>query len=735
MKFAAKSPRSIRYSLFIGVLAGLVFSGSGAFASTPIASQTQLEAIGTTVESPIDGDYVVTENFSVGPAAGDYSYVNGAFTGTFDGGGHTISGLNKPLFYIVDGNESSPATTISDLTLVAANEGVTGGGILAEVTEAGTAIENVNVNGNVNGGANVGGLVGQNNGVIADSSAEGVISGDVAVGGLAGYSSGTITNSYATDSVSGAYDVGGLVGYNAGNIANSHATVTVTGTGTSTGATGLEGVAGGLVGRSVGTITNSYANGDVTGTSYVGGLVGYSSASITNSYASNDVVGTGYVGGLAGRSSAQITTSYAEGSVTGTYSVGGLVGESMGGITASYAISTVVGGSERTGGLAGHANYVPIINSYSEGSVSGNWDVGGLVGLLFAGISNSFSGADVSGNVRIGGIAGHANYVPITNSYSEGTVEGNWLVGGLVGLSYTEISDSHSSGDVVGESEVGGISGQQAYVNIINAYTTGDITGTDSVGGLIGAPAQGSQAINSETFGTVTQNGDVITEANSSDGTPLNNPLEVLNHGLTELAFAIDTSINSGHPYLISLLCTYENACDNNSDGGETGDGGDTPTPDRPIRERVAREVREVTESRAPERIEKSVGFKNETPLSKSAPITIVEPTEKIDVARVKAVEIAPTANVKVSAKAGEALQISLKSESKEPVELWVKSPDGSWLLAGVITFDKDGKAILPPLQFKNAGDYSLVLSKPTADSAKGSAPLDQTGSVLVAVS
>jgi hypothetical protein len=52
-----------------------------------------------------------------------------------------------------------------------------------------------------------------------------------------------------------------------------------------------------------------------------------------------------------------------------------------------------------------------------------------------------------------------------------------------------------------------------------------------------------------------------------------------------------------------------------------------------------------------------------------------------------------------------------------------------------VITFDKDGKAILPPLQFKNAGNFSLVFSKPSADSAKGSAPLDQTGSVLVAVS
>jgi hypothetical protein len=137
---------------------------------------------------------------------------------------------------------------------------------------------------------------------------------------------------------------------------------------------------------------------------------------------------------------------------------------------------------------------------------------------------------------------------------------------------------------------------------------------------------------------------------------------------------------------------------------------------------------------RSSEKIEKAIGFKNETPLPKTAPIAFVELTEKIDIAKVNAVEISPTANVKVFAKAGEALQISLKSEGKEPVELWVKLPDGNWLLAGVITFDKDGKAILPPLQFKNVGNYSLVLSKPTADSAKGSAPLDQTGSVFVTV-
>ena len=61
-------------------------------------------------------------------------------------------------------------------------------------------------------------------------------------------------------------------------------------------------------------------------------------------------------------------------------------------------------------------------------------------------------------------------------------------------------------------------------------------------------------------------------------------------------------------------------------------------------------------------------------------------------------------------------------------------SPDGKWLLAGVITFDKDGKAILPPLQFKNAGDYSLVFSTPSADSTNASAPLNLSGQVLISV-
>ena len=157
---------------------------------------------------------------------------------------------------------------------------------------------------------------------------------------------------------------------------------------------------------------------------------------------------------------------------------------------------------------------------------------------------------------------------------------------------------------------------------------------------------------------------------------------------------------------------TYESSCPNK--------------PGKPFRETV-----EVT---SPEKIEKTSGFKNNVPFPNDGVIAFVDSATKFDIAKVKAVQIVSTENVKAVVKAGEALQISLNSKSKDPVELWMKTPYGSWLLVGMITFDEDGKAVLPPLQFKNVGDYLLVLSKPSADSAKGSEPLNQSGSVLVEV-
>jgi filamentous hemagglutinin family protein len=186
-----------------------------------------------------------------------------AFTGQFDGLGHTISGLtiNRPSSNYV---------------------GLFGRASGADFRNVGL------IGGSVQGSASVGGLVGSLlSGSIRNSYTE--LSGGVTAtlsiaGGLAGSvgASGTtvtISDSHSTSNVSGQRFLGGLVGSDLtvnSNliISNSYATGSITAS--------LEGSAGGLVGYIAGSassaIVNSYATGNVTATGassyHLGGLVG-----------------------------------------------------------------------------------------------------------------------------------------------------------------------------------------------------------------------------------------------------------------------------------------------------------------------------------------------------------------------------------------------------------------------------------------------------------------------------
>jgi hypothetical protein len=630
---------------------------------------------------------------------------------------------------------------------------------------------------NVLGGTTVGGLVGrvynygQNSnlsyegspfenyyGLIENSYATGTINngykGANRIGGLVGIlNGGKIINSYATagglgiDASDGCDHVGGLVGDgsgfegagSAGIIQDSYAHIEGN---VSAGCGPVGGLAGSMGSGSVISNSFAYVGGNVSGNGNVGGLVGYTDGSITNSY--SQVTGhvssiEDYVGGLAGYAGGLVTNSYAfAGSVFGQGNVGGLIGNSIGTITNSYSrvTNSVIGTGNNVGGLAGYV-VEEISNSFAfvGSGVSGVNSVGGLVGSMDGRIFNSYATSAVTGDTYIGGLVGYV-MGNIDNSYSTGSVVGVDDVGGLAGHAWYEstISDSYSTGDVTGTdvrtnhnigSLVGYLSG-----DVLRSYSTGVANGSgENTEGFIGASEDAYAWVNNSCEGSITGGNFRCTD----ESVTLDDSFVFGEIG-TQAAvgdlgekFATDTCYNNGNPYLVSLFDSYESSCG----------GGDEPPPPPtpPTRERIEREFREVVETRTPEKIEKLDGFKKEATVTKDSAITFVEPTEKIEVAKVKAVEVSATANVRVNAKAGEALQISLKSGSKEPVELWVKSPDGKWLLAGVITFDKDGKAILPPLKFKNVGNYSLVLSKPTADSAKGSAPLDQTGSLLVAVS
>ncbi|MHC4110890.1 MAG: fibronectin type III domain-containing protein [Planctomycetota bacterium] len=287
----------------------------------------------------------------------------------------------------------------------------------------------------------VGGLVGRNDGTITNSYSSGSVSGNERVGGLVGMNesemggAGTITNCYSTGSVSGKYWVGGLVGLNSsGSISNCYSIGDVNG----------EYYIAGLVGRNLrASVSNCSFSGNVSGDSDVGGLVGHNVfGTITNCSAAGSVLGYGNwnsdsVGGLVGHDyEGTIANCYSTGSVSGNHRVGGLVGHDEGTITNCYSTGDVLGYTV-VGGLVGYNEGTrTITNCCSKGDVTGNDVVGGLVGLnRYGTISNCYAdGGSVTGDWRVGGLVGDNYRGTITNCYSKGGVSGNENVGGLVGF-------------------------------------------------------------------------------------------------------------------------------------------------------------------------------------------------------------------------------------------------------------------------------------------------------------
>jgi hypothetical protein len=196
------------------------------------------------------------------------------------------------------------------------------------------------------------------------------------------------------------------------------------------------------------------------------------------------------------------------------------------------------------------------------------------------------------------------------------------------------------------------------------------------------------------------------------------NFLNTINHGLSPAMYEVNPCLNQGNPHLIEFVSTFTNSCTSGGSGRIIREGSFWKTIN----------VQATTE------IEKTLGFKMQSAFPKDAVTKFIEISNKLDIAKLKLATIDLSANVRFAIGAGEVLQISFRSDNKEPVELWIYEPDGTWLFAGVITFDKDGKAILPPLQFNKVGNYSLVLSTPSTDSAMTGAPLNFNSQVLISV-
>ena len=185
-----------------------------------------------------------------------------------------------------------------------------------------------------------------------------------------------------------------------------------------------------LASYNYGTVDNCYVTGQVSCSAkygYSGGLVSYSwTGSIKNSYSTARVSGNYYSGGLVSAMyKATLENSYSSGSV-----------------------STV---DSQAGGLVASLSSGVIRQSYATGSVSGNYYVGGLVGLV-----------NNPGSI-------------IENCYSSGSVSAFGMGGGLVGDLRDKIKNSYSSGSVVSldswePDRIGVLAGGNGGGTIINSF-------------------------------------------------------------------------------------------------------------------------------------------------------------------------------------------------------------------------------------------------------------------------
>ena len=259
------------------------------------------------------------------------------FTGTFDGNGKIISGLE------INNTED--------------NQGLFG-------FNAGT-IENLTVEGTVTGKDNVGGIAGTN------------------------MSNGTIQNCTNNADVTGQNNVGGIAGRNDGTIKGCQNNGTVTGSGNN---------AGGITGTNTGTVNGSSNTGSVNGKDNVGGIAGTNTGTVNGSDNTGSITGNDNVGGITGTNSGTVNRSDNAGAVSGRDNVGGITGNNSetGKVDNSKNTGTVTGNGTGTGGIAG-TNDGALKNDTNTAPVTGKDDVGGITGTN--GTGGTVEGCTNSGNV------------------------------------------------------------------------------------------------------------------------------------------------------------------------------------------------------------------------------------------------------------------------------------------------------------------------------------------------
>ena len=307
-----------------------------------------------------------------------------SFTGSFDGDGHTVSGM-----FI--------NTTSTHNGLFGNNSGT---------------VQNVTVEDSwVSGGKYTAGVVGWSTGTVAGViNLASVLGKEECVGGVIGssYRKSTSVNSIIRNVVNrgnviGNEDVGGVAGCATGvTVEFVENYVQIEGFGY------VGGIFGGVGSSEKNDIRNLKNYGDVIGKHFVGGISGHcggvtsvNSYSNTSSYSCSRSSSIKYC---------TIQMAHNEGKITGIGYVGGIVGEVCNGDVAMLSNISEVVGERGTGGIVSSMSYTKTSSVYNTGNISGKNYVGGIAGYNQEGVTSS--------------------------AYSTGKVDGDSLVGLMIGYNY-----------------------------------------------------------------------------------------------------------------------------------------------------------------------------------------------------------------------------------------------------------------------------------------------------------
>lgn len=504
------------------------------------------------------------------------NYVNDiVFRGTFDGDGHTISGMYINIDDFNNGWSNriglfgtiAPEAIIRNLRIKAsriiANGKYGSLGLLAGCNRG--TVENCHVEGEIDAACCTAGLligvstyefggIGLNNGIgrIVHSSAQGCIynsdaTWEISSGGLVG--SANIMNDSIIDCTAQvsvihegsdfSKNVGGLIGYINNTVVKNCSASPYT-------LYAMENV-GGLVGLMdknsalIGCHTNCNLQLNIN---YLGGLAGrVDDGKLIDCHTNSQIISSGdYIGGLVGFSVDTISNCSADGFVSGRDYVGGIAGSVTGmrGCCYSSISSVTVLGNKNVGSLLGYGSAV---DSHASGNVTGDTNVGGLVGYGST-LTDCLATGNVSGKRYVGGLSGISSTV--NGSSADGHVDGTSYVGGLLGTGSMvdscyargtviavadtvgglvgwhqngQITRSHASGSVIGRHLVGGFVGYTGGTSITQSSSSGDVQGEDYVGGFLGQSKSSPVVSLCYSMGMVTGHDYVGGFSGNGDGT------------------------------------------------------------------------------------------------------------------------------------------------------------------------------------------------------------------------